>query len=74
MERRFEEEGEIKECETCRGPIAVKRDWDGILYIIPIEHRYMRSEYENDALRSKLSSAEKIIIMLREKLRDYEAR
>lgn len=51
----------------------MKRDWDGVLYMIPLEARFVRADYENDALRSKLVSAEKIIIALRDRLRAYEA-
>ena len=73
MERWLDDE-EIKECRLCRGPVAEKRDVDGILYLVPVETRSVRIDFENDILWDKLNRSEKIIVGLRKRIKELEAR
>lgn len=68
------DEEEIKICLACRGPILERRDPSGEMYIIPVDTRAVRIDVENEVLWDRLQRAEKIIVMLRNKVRELESR
>lgn len=47
---------------------------DGQVYPIPIASRIVRVDYENDVLWDRLRRAEKIIVLLRQKVGELESR
>lgn len=71
MEKWFDEE-EIRTCDRCQGPVVERKDQDGETYFVPVESRTIRIDFENSMLRSKLGRAERIIGLLRAKVKGFE--
>ena len=73
MENWLDEE-EIKDCQTCKGPIVMRVGFDGESYIVAVENRTVRIDYENAIIRDRLARAERIIVTLRKKVGELESR